>query len=101
MPLEQPARDPGRGTRGRGVGLVPHSRRDEAAVGEPRDAVEVAVLLQQDAALPRERGRRPAKIEVVDFDGFAGAMARGVETEAPRRSLCETQAMGIEGLQVQ
>ena len=101
MPLDQLAGDSGRGACSAPVVLVPHSGRHESAVGEPGDTVVVTVLLQKDAALPGEDRRRAAKVEIVDFDGFARAVARGVEAEVPGRRLGQAETVGIEGLQVQ
>ena len=80
---------------------IPHSGRHEAAVGEPGDTVVVTVLLQKDTALPGEDRRRATKVEIVDFDRFARAVARGVQAEAPGRRFGEAQTVDIEGLQVQ
>ena len=77
------------------------SGRDESAVGEPRHAVVVTVLLQKHAALPGEARRCAAKIELVDFDRLARAVARGVEAKESRRRLGETQAVRIERLEIQ
>src|SRR5215207_8165052 len=101
MPLDQMAGDADRGASSSPEVLIPHSGRHESAVGEPGDTVVVAVLLQEDAALPSQDRRRAAQVEIVDFDSLALAVARGVEAKQPRRRLGQAQAMRIEGRKVQ
>ena len=61
----------------------------------------VTVLLQKHAALPNEARRCAAKIELVDFDRLARAVAGGVEAKVSGRRLGETQPVRIERLEIQ
>src|SRR6185436_5488572 len=53
------------------------------------------------AALPGKARRCAAKIEVVDFDRLARAVACRVEAEESRRRLGETQSVSVERLEIQ
>jgi hypothetical protein len=100
MPLEHAARNRS------GLDLihprvrVAHSGRHEAAVGKLGDPIEVAILLQKDAALPGEGRRRAAKVEIVDFDRFSFAVTRGVDAEASVRRFGQAETVHVEGVEI-